>query len=95
MDNAIVGGSNSQVFLQIWNAASQRGDSREFGWKDLAVELSAILPNSLVLSNGAVVKCHFTSLDLVQTTCKFVECLQTLLSGKTGGKDRARKPKAR
>jgi hypothetical protein len=89
VDWAIVGGNNSQVFLKIWNASSQRGSARDQTWTSLAAQLSRILPRSIELEQGQVVQCpRFTALDCVQTTCKFVEVLQTLLSGKTGGKER-------
>ena len=72
VDWAIVGGNNSQVFLKIWNASSQRGSARDQTWTSLAAQLSRILPRSIELEQGQVVQCpRFTALDCVQTTCKY------------------------
>ena len=84
-------GENSQVFLGFVNATSHGARSVPYDIHELAELVDALLPSSIIAEGGVHIELlPFKGKDASQTACKLVQVTQTLLTNRTGGKDRCR-----
>lgn len=90
------GGKNSQAFVRIANAASQRSSEGSSSMKTLCAAVDTLLPDTVLFSDGSTT-CfpHFYVTDGSQNACKAMQVYQTFLTGAWNGKQRGVVPAKR
>ena len=84
-------GENSQVFMEFVNTTGNGSRSVPYDIYELAELVDALLPSSIIAEGGVHIELlPFKGKDASQTACKLVQVIQTLLTNRTGGKDRHR-----
>ena len=87
-------GSNAVCFANIMNAVSQKSDQHQTkSMEALSEEVYGLLPDYIVLADGTQITFPvFTLIDGQQSSCKLMQCFQSLITNCFGGRERERLP---
>ena len=79
------------MFMGFVNATSHGCRSVPYDIYELAELVDALLPSSIIAEDGVQIELLLLrGKDASQTACKLVQVIQTILTNRTGGKDRYR-----
>ena len=79
------------MFMGFVNATSHGCRSVPYDIYEFAQLVNAFLPSSIIAEDGVQIELlPFRGKDASQTACKLVQVIQTILTNRTGGKDRYR-----
>lgn len=82
-DAVLKAGKNGAAFLRMCNVASERSESHDYKWKDIARKTNEYLPVGLQITDS----------EAQANACKTVQCMQILFSGCLRGQGRKKENK--